>query len=398
MRPGALIPCLFCHALRRIEIDDTHEKVWCSSDGPRPIEDETVTATHITLCFCCNAAGEAMPKPLAILKLSLIEDFKNSIPANLSFLKRTFSFDGNPKSGWITKEIFVKFLQEVVKPWVEETRVTLGVPQTTQGLFIFDGASQHKGPDVDAAFAACGLKPILLPPNTTHLLQPLDLTIFSPLKTAMKANYKKLKPDPAEVDEEGKPMPYLPRARFAMLKASRDAIQQAFTMTNIESGFARAGFRPWNPKAYLAIAGAKPPPIPGPEKDFKRQPRQKKARKEKGASKKKASSKKQDDDAEKPAKGEKPRKKARRSRRTRDVCESDPETESDHVLCLEDDDEEEEEGVETEEDGEEGPTIVVQNPPRAQEPQGTLAPTPVLDLDDADEEPTVIGIGLPRRA
>ena len=81
---------------------------------------------------------------------------------------------------------------------------------------------------------------MILPPHTSHLLQPLDVAIFGPLKKRLTAN-----------------LSHLNQAQLARIQKAEwlDAYIQArldvFTPQNIASAWRGAGLFPFNPQRAL---------------------------------------------------------------------------------------------------------------------------------------------------
>jgi hypothetical protein len=79
-----------------------------------------------------------------------------------------------------------------------------------------------------------------MPSHSSHLLQPLDVGCFGPLKKA----YCKL------IEQKGR-LGYNYIDKFGFLKAYPAAHKEVFTMENIQSGFRATGIVPFNPNAVL---------------------------------------------------------------------------------------------------------------------------------------------------
>ena len=96
-----------------------------------------------------------------------------------------------------------------------------------------------------------------MPAHSSHLLQPLDVGCFGPLKKA----YGKL------IKEKGR-LGYNYIDKLDFLKAYPAAHQEVFTTENIQSGFKATGILPSNPKAVLeklniSLGTPTPPPSHG---------------------------------------------------------------------------------------------------------------------------------------
>ncbi|KAJ8930264.1 hypothetical protein NQ314_016946 [Rhamnusium bicolor] len=89
---------------------------------------------------------------------------------------------GKSESGWTTGETFYEYMAKVFYPWLVKFNITLPI------LFFLDG---HKSHLMKHLSDFCSTKDILLITllhNTTHILQPYDVSIFKPLEY----NWKKV--------------------------------------------------------------------------------------------------------------------------------------------------------------------------------------------------------------
>ena len=89
---------------------------------------------------------------------------KNEVPGTLY---------GLSKKGWINRELFLKWFQR---------HFLTHAPPARPLLLLLDGHSSHYAPDLVRLAAQAGVILFVLPPNTTHFVQPLDKTVFGPLK------------------------------------------------------------------------------------------------------------------------------------------------------------------------------------------------------------------------
>lgn len=79
----------------------------------------------------------------------------------------------NP-SGWMSSELFIKWLQH----FIENARVTKDKP----ALLIMDNHDSHISIEGIELAKDNGLTLLTFPPHCSHKLQPLDVTVYSPLK------------------------------------------------------------------------------------------------------------------------------------------------------------------------------------------------------------------------
>ena len=83
------------------------------------------------------------------------------------------------KSGWFNMEVFDRWFKTVIVPWA---RTQPG----KRKLVIGDALPAHFSPKTYMLAGKEGIQFFLLPPNSTHFLQPLDVAVFAPLKRTWK--------------------------------------------------------------------------------------------------------------------------------------------------------------------------------------------------------------------
>jgi hypothetical protein len=88
-------------------------------------------------------------------------------------------------SGWTSDNHAYEWLTTLFKP---ETRRN----DRKRRLLLLDGYRSHLTARFIAFCLDKNIDLVCLPPHTSHLLQPLDVGVFSPLKQALSAEIKKL--------------------------------------------------------------------------------------------------------------------------------------------------------------------------------------------------------------
>uniref|UniRef100_A0A1X7SXY1 HTH CENPB-type domain-containing protein n=1 Tax=Amphimedon queenslandica TaxID=400682 RepID=A0A1X7SXY1_AMPQE len=118
--------------------------------------------SQITVLACTCAAGVPLP-PFVIFDRKTFNDqlMVGEIPGTLY---------GSSPNGWISRELFLY--------WFRKLFLT-SVPRVRPLLLLMDGHSTHYGPDLIKIAAEEQILIFVLPPNTTHLTQPLDKGQFS---------------------------------------------------------------------------------------------------------------------------------------------------------------------------------------------------------------------------
>ena len=80
-----------------------------------------------------------------------------------------------------------------------------------------------------------------MPPHSSHLLQPLDISCFAPLKQYYGQKIREMAQNGIHAID-----------KMDFLSIYRKIHHQAFSKTNISSGFAAASFIPLKPERVLA--------------------------------------------------------------------------------------------------------------------------------------------------
>jgi hypothetical protein len=124
--------------------------------------------TTTTVVCAMNAAGSYIP-PVFIFKRQKMNDrlMRNSPTCSL----------GLPSpSGWMDTDLFLKYMDHFIK---------FAKPSVSNPLLIIlDGHQSHKSLALIDLARENHITIVTIPPHTSHRLQPLDLTVYGPLKTA----------------------------------------------------------------------------------------------------------------------------------------------------------------------------------------------------------------------
>ena len=122
-------------------------------------------------------------------------------------------------------------------------------------LLILDGHESHKSLAFQDLCEENKIITLCMPPHTSHILQPLDVGCFAPLKRAYKEEIRVLAN--CHINHINKK---------AFLAAFTLVFNQAFSKGNILSSFRATGLVPDNPEVVLSRLEVKPrtptPPIP----------------------------------------------------------------------------------------------------------------------------------------
>lgn len=189
-----------------------------------------------TVIECVNALGWTLP-PFVILEGKVHLQYWYQQQYGIG--DWTVAVSNN---GWTNDALGLRFIQHFDK-WTKHR--TKG----TYRLLILDGHGSHSTPEFDTFCSENNIITLCMPPHTSHILQPLDVACFGPLKTA----YGRLVQDLAR-----RGIFHIDKADF--LAMYRQARQTVHLEQNIISGFRATGLIPFNPDRVLDILVKTPTP------------------------------------------------------------------------------------------------------------------------------------------
>ena len=104
---------------------------------------------------------------------------------------------------------------------------------------LLDGHSTRTSERAKAAFRQANVTDVIIPPHTSHIIQPLDRGVNLSFKQHLK-NY-------ITYQHEGG----IPGQRRMLIRAAVKAASAALNPVTITDCFAETGFVPWNPKLIM---------------------------------------------------------------------------------------------------------------------------------------------------
>ena len=151
--------------------DDPGAKTVVCKRGLKRIERKIEhSKSCVSLMFCGNASGEFLPPMVVYKSKNCYSEWTKGGPRGAIYDSTT--------SGWFDSRCFVRWFNEVFLVHVKDkqgTKVLLG-----------DNLASHFTPEVIEASVANDIIFSCLIPNSTHLLQPLDVAVFRPDKIEWK--------------------------------------------------------------------------------------------------------------------------------------------------------------------------------------------------------------------
>lgn len=138
------------------------------------------------------------------------------------------------ENGWTTNELGFQWLQHFDKHTKSRTK-------GSYRLLIIDGHESHHSLEFRDFCEANKIITLCMPSHSSHLLQPLDVGCFAPLKQAYGRQVEDLMRNHIN---------HITNLEF--LPAFRAAFEATFTKENITGGFRGAGLIPYDPEAVVS--------------------------------------------------------------------------------------------------------------------------------------------------
>jgi len=183
------------------------------------------TKQQITCLCAVNAAGEALP-PLHIFagERFHFNPMHNCVPG---------AYFGRSPNGWISTELFFGWLANHFAKLVTIRPV----------LLLVDGHSSHIDLEVIKFCRENFIYLYCLPPHSSHLTQPLDVSFFKPLKNEWSKACDKYR-----ISHNGQPV-----TKHCFSEIFHETWDSSVKVSTIVNGFRASGICPFNPKAISSV-------------------------------------------------------------------------------------------------------------------------------------------------
>lgn len=142
---------------------------------------------------------------------------------------------GESDFGWMKGDILYEYIANDFTKWVNENASKMPI------ILFIDG---HKSPMTMPLSRFCeenGINLYALPPNTTHILQQADVSVFKPLKTGWKETAKKWQQKPENTNS------CVNKTNFCQV--FEEVLNKLDMRDHIKNGFRRCCLYPLNPNS-----------------------------------------------------------------------------------------------------------------------------------------------------
>lgn len=189
-----------------------------------------------SIMFCGSASGELMPPYVVYKSQKLWDTWTENGPKGCHY--------SNSPSGWFDHQLFSDWLKNLMIPKLKKME--------GKKMLIGDNLASHLSVETLRLCRDNDIAFVCLPPNSTHITQPLDVAFFRPLK----AEWRKIITEWKE-SSEGTRNPTIPKQTFpSLLKKLLENIEPN-VRSNLKNGFRKCGIYPCNVDELLArIPGA----------------------------------------------------------------------------------------------------------------------------------------------
>lgn len=208
--------------------DPGNRKIICKRGVKYPERIMNTSKTSISLMYCGNAAGDLLPPYVVYKAEHLWSTWTEGGPDGTRY--------NRSKSGWFDTLSF--------EDWFFRTLLPVLKKKTGKCAIIGDNLSSHINIAVLEACKENDIKFICLPPNATHLCQPLDVAFFGP----MKKRWRKLLTDWKRKEKGSSTIPkdVFPK----QLKKLHESLHEK-KKDNLINGFRKTGIFPLSKDAII---------------------------------------------------------------------------------------------------------------------------------------------------
>lgn len=182
---------------------------------------------NLTVLVNFNANGQMCPPVVVFPYLRPPKAITDSMPREWTL--------GRSESGWMRNEIFFEYIVNDFNTWVENNNIQKPI------LLLVDGHKSHMSLVLSSMCEQLGIILYALPPNTTHILQPADVSVFAPLKANWRKEVRMFLSKAENLNSS------VTKTNFC--KLFKNIIEDSQMENCIKQGFRKCGLFPFDPEA-----------------------------------------------------------------------------------------------------------------------------------------------------
>lgn len=192
---------------------------------------QNFSRTAISIMVCGTASGELLPPMVVYKAYNIYENWCAGGPIGTVYK--------NSPSGWFDANLFEIWFTQILVPHIQRTR-----QPGKRVIVVGDNLASHFAPNVIAIAQDQDIYLTPFPPNATHLMQPLDVAVFAPMKKTWRVILDKWR-------RESRYPGSIPKEQFPLLLNRLWTQIQPNVTQNLISGFRATGLFPCNPQEVL---------------------------------------------------------------------------------------------------------------------------------------------------
>ena len=139
---------------------------------------------------------------------------------------------GKSDTGWMKGDVFYEYIVNDFNKWVSDNNIKRPI------ILFIDGHKSHMTMALSEACETNGIILYALPPNTTHILQPADVSVFRPLKEGWRNTVRKWQNMTENINSS------VTKTNFC--KVFNMTLNETNMVNYIKNGFRKCGLFPLN--------------------------------------------------------------------------------------------------------------------------------------------------------
>lgn len=216
--------------------DPSRKKVICRRGVKYPERVCNFSKSSTSVMMCGSASGELLPPFVVYKALKMWDIWVEGGPKGARY--------SSTKSGWFDSNCFNEWFDTLLLPKLKKL--------PGKRVVIADNLSSHLNVNVFQKCKDNDISFVCLPPNSTHLTQPLDVAFFRPMKVAWRTILSQWKETADGANSQVVSKQVFP----SLLKKVLERMEPNMAK-NLESGFRKCGIYPCDIEPLLQRVGRK---------------------------------------------------------------------------------------------------------------------------------------------